>query len=283
MVLEKAKLILKTSRPILWLMHYCEFLLAMLFIDSWHLLSPINLYFIIFFGPILSIFIYGLNDYSDYDSDIINDRKDGIFGLKHKENNKNFLLYSSLIIGGIFIVSTLFFNIYAFLLALFISFLLIFYSIRPLRFKNIPILDNITGGGLYGCLLVPTAFLIAGGKVENLYLLKDVIIYLFAGGFAFQALGAIFDEVPDKKSNARTSATFFGKRVVIIYTSIILIIAIFILNVLFFKIVLLSLLIYSITITFTKLNESKFIKKWATLLILIAAFVSNLIYLLINR
>jgi 4-hydroxybenzoate polyprenyltransferase len=163
-----------------------------------------TLYFI---GP-YNLLMYGVNDIFDYESDIKNPRKGGVEGMKEARafhptvakavvwSNAPFLLF--LLLVGSWQTR---------LILVLVVGAAIAYSIKGLRFKEIPLLDSVTssfhfvGPLLYGIVLAgftPQAWPWLGA--------------FFLWGMASHAFGAVQDIIPDRAGSIKSVATAFGAR-----------------------------------------------------------------------
>ena len=102
--------IIKTSRPLLWLMNITSLTIGISSAGETVLLTPLFYYLVVIFSFPYSLFVYGINDYYDSKSDNLNNRKGGILGIKHDSRfKKNLPLFSfiGLIISflGIFVLN----------------------------------------------------------------------------------------------------------------------------------------------------------------------------------
>lgn len=169
-----------------------------IFFNSW--------FYILFFYFLLpaNLYLYGINDYFDYDTDQFNLKKEGKESrLKDKRVKKIIKIY--LIVFLIFSFILIIFlpkNIQA-LFLLFI-FLATFYSAPPLRFKKRPIIDS-TSNILY---IIPGFIVYNLFTVDNISLL--IIISLWSWAIAMHLFSAILDIEPDKKAKLRTTAILLG-------------------------------------------------------------------------
>ena len=211
------KKLIMVARPLSWpntaYPFAAGFLLTLGVLPSgWQLATFIigTLYFI---GP-YNLLMYGVNDVYDYESDIKNPRKGGVEGMKESRafhptilkavawTNAPFLLY-------LFIVS----DWPARAVLVLIVFAALAYSLKGLRFKEVPVLDSITSSFhfvsplLYGIVLVgfePTAW--------------PWLIAFFFWGMASHAFGAVQDIIPDRKGKIHSIATALGARVTIYFS-----------------------------------------------------------------
>ena len=162
------------------------------------------LYLLYFFFP-ANIFIYGVNDYWDEDTDKLNPKKDEKeYRIATIERER--LLKVILMVTGISLVLMLFQdNVERIIFA---SFLLLsyFYSAKPLRFKQKPFLD-FASNYLY---IMPGifAYYLASNEIPPL-------IYMLGAFFHISAMH-IFSAIPDikydKKANINTTPVFIGEK-----------------------------------------------------------------------
>lgn len=161
-------------------------------------------YLLYFFLP-ANIFIYGVNDYWDEDTDKLNKKKDER-ELRVTDRDKRRLIWILWATVGVSAVLMVFQdNVERILFLIFLS-LSYFYSARPLRFKSIPILD-FSSNMLY---IMPGifAYYLAGGQLPPLLL-------VLAGYFHIAAMH-LFSAVPDiecdRRAGIRTTAVVLGER-----------------------------------------------------------------------
>jgi len=163
------------------------------------------LYLFYFFFP-ANILIYGVNDFWDQETDRDNPKK------SEKEHklipDERDLLVRILLICGAFSIALLFIqNSAERLIFLMFLFLAYFYSAKPLRFKEVPLLD-FASNMLY---IMPGIFgyYLAAGHYPP-------VLYVVAGFFHIAAMH-LFSAIPDieydQSAGIRTSAVVFGKQV----------------------------------------------------------------------
>jgi 4-hydroxybenzoate polyprenyltransferase len=201
------KLIL-ISRPKFWIYLIGPYLIGSLFgSKDLYFLSDINHLLMAFYFLIpANIFLYGVNDLYDHDTDIKNERKGKDENLLSSSDNQ--LLKKAIIL--FFILSCiifLFLGNLLFKLSLIVFIVLsYFYSAPPFRFKAIPILDFLSNS-LY---FLPgfAGYFLSSTTVFNFFLLIPFIVWTSA----MHLFSAIPDILPDKKSKIMTSAVFFGRK-----------------------------------------------------------------------
>ena len=171
-------------------------------------LDLLNIWFFVYLLYFLfpaNIFLYGVNDYWDFETDLLNPKKEEKeYRVKLGERNRLGEILKFIALLSILLIPFMKSNgeRAIFLLFLFLSY---FYSAAPLRFKEKPILDSIS---------------------NNLYILPGVLAYywvsgtlpptliLIAGGlhsFAMHLFSAIPDIEYDRNTGINTSAVLFGR------------------------------------------------------------------------
>lgn len=163
-----------------------------------------TLYFI---GP-YNLLMYGVNDVYDYESDIRNPRKGGVEGMKESRAFHPTILKAVIVTNVPFLLYLLIAsNWQARAVLILVVFAALAYSIKGLRFKEIPFIDSITssfhfvGPLLFALVLVgfpPAAWAWLGA--------------FFLWGMASHAFGAVQDIIPDRKGELRSIATQLGAR-----------------------------------------------------------------------
>lgn len=206
MILTTIKKLLLISRPISWVNTAYPFVAA--YIISGGKLSPLFFIATVYFLIPYNLLMYGVNDVFDYESDILNPRKGGIEGMREQKAFHPTILIASIVLSLPFIITMLALGNVASGVGLFVlTFFVIAYSFKWLRFKERPVIDSITsslhftGPALYGLLLTqfePSAW--------------PFVIALFFWGMASHALGAVQDIIPDRTGKILSIATVFGAK-----------------------------------------------------------------------
>ena len=198
------KTILKISRPRFWLYLAGPFLVAMGYgLSSVYELNLFLLYSLFFFLIPANIYLYGINDLFDRDTDKFNVKKTKKeHQLKNKEIN---YLIKWLIISFIFLIPLLFFSDLVGKVILIVWFLLSTFYSAIIRFKAIPFLDFMSNmlyimPGIYGYYIITN-------NLPNFFL----ILAFFLWAWAMHLFSAIPDIKSDKKANVITTAVFIGK------------------------------------------------------------------------
>lgn len=205
-MIEVIKKLFWVSRPVSWINTAYPFFVGYflitkqfdltLFIGSLFFLVPYNL------------MMYGVNDVYDYDSDIKNPRKGGVEGAVTEKAFHKTILYSVLILNVPFVIYLLVVgNLYASIVLTILIFFVVAYSLKGLRFKEIPLLDSVTSSIHFVGPLV-YALVLTGGLDQAYF----VVLAFFLWGIASQAFGAVQDIIPDREGGLRSIATELGAK-----------------------------------------------------------------------
>jgi 4-hydroxybenzoate polyprenyltransferase len=204
------KQLLLTSRPRFWMYTAGPYLLGITAAGFWQSFEQVWLIalFAIFFIFPANLFIYGVNDIFDGDTDALNEKKQGY---ETKLSNKKSLISNLLIFNLPFLLLLPLLSTQTMIALAAFLFFSFFYSATPIRAKAIPFLD-------------------AGFNV--LYVLPGVFAYFLASGTAFDPLlllagwawciamhvySAVPDIEPDAKAGIKTTATVLGKDMALLY------------------------------------------------------------------
>lgn len=224
------KTIITISRPRFWFYLAGTYLVGYSFAVN-NIFELQSLYFIIHFLYFLipaNIFLYGVNDICDEDTDKFNNKK-----VKYEH-----LLLSnekSLLVGILFAVLGLSFILLSFqtkiesqlLITLFLL-LSFFYSAPPLRFKAKPIVDFLSN------ILYALPGILAYYQVTHQFPPTEIIIALSLWTGAMHLFSAIPDIAADKKAHLKTTAIILGEKKSLIlcalFWGIVAIIALFNIN-----------------------------------------------------
>lgn len=202
------------SRPISWPNTSYPFLVGYLlaFQGAFSTLDIVTLIIgtLYFIGP-YNLLMYGVNDVYDYESDILNPRKGGVEGMKEERAFHPTILKAVVLTNAPFLL-------YLFavsdwparaVLAL-VVFAAIAYSLKGLRFKEVPILDSITSSLHF---VGPLLFALSLTSFAPNAL--PWVIAFFLWGMASHAFGAVQDIIPDRQGKLHSIATVLGARVTV--------------------------------------------------------------------
>jgi 4-hydroxybenzoate polyprenyltransferase len=218
-MISKLKKLTLISRPVSWLNTAYPF-------GAGYLVSGGSFDAVFFMGTLYflipyNLLMYGINDIFDYESDIRNPRKGGMEGAKEQKAFHP-IIWSTIAITNTPFVVWLLVNgsgaANAVLAA--VLFFVIAYSIKYLRFKEIPVLDSITSslhftGPLIFALVI----------TDNLSASLPFVLAFFLWGMASHAFGAIQDIKPDRDAGLVSIATVFGAQPTAIITLVLYLIS----------------------------------------------------------
>jgi 4-hydroxybenzoate polyprenyltransferase len=174
---------------------------------SWSWVAAVAL--LIFTFP-ANLFIYGINDLFDQETDRLNPKKQGYETLLDPRQTKR-LLWTIVLSLAPGIVLLLFLPQKAFIAFLVFLFLGAFYSAPPIRAKARPFLD-----ALFNVLyLLPAlvAWYAFGGRALN----WSLVVAGMAWCMAMHAYSAVPDIAADEQSHLQTVATVLGKRLTLLF------------------------------------------------------------------
>lgn len=197
--------ILKISRPRFYSYLFGPFIVgAAAGISSiQQLYSPLFIGLLLFFIFPANLFLYGINDYFDNDTDQFNQKKKSQEHLLQQKERKILLLL--LIIAAGMALAFCFWlpSTSRFLLLLFL-FLSTFYSAPPIRFKARPFLDA------YSNVLYILPGLIGYQVMTDTIASLITLVAAWAWAVGMHTFSAIPDIIPDKKAGITTTAVLLG-------------------------------------------------------------------------
>lgn len=198
--------LLLASRPLSWINTAFPFAAAYL-LTTRH----IDLVFVVgtlYFLIPYNLAMYGINDVFDYESDLRNPRKGGAEGALLDRSMHRRTLFAAAATNIPFLIALVIAGSPLSWVVLGVSvFAVIAYSMRGLRFKEVPFLDSVTSSthfvspAVYGLVLAGAVF------TPALWL---VLICFFLWGIGSHAFGAVQDVVPDREGGIASIATVLG-------------------------------------------------------------------------
>lgn len=201
------KLIIRLSRPRFWLYLAGPYLLGYTFAydHTTSFLTPKSVYTFLYFLIPANIFLYGVNDIFDRETDKINPKKDS---KEQKITLKTYSIYLYIVIFSLCMAIPLFIfqnRLSNLLLALFLIFSYL-YSAPPIRFKIKPFVDSASN-----ILYALPAFI---GFSQLVYTAPNYKILLVAWlwTFGMHLYSAIPDIEYDKKAHMQTTAVYLGEQ-----------------------------------------------------------------------
>ena len=195
-----------SSRPLSWINTAFPFAAAYLMTTR-----QIDLTFILgtfFFLIPYNLAMYGINDVFDYESDMRNPRKGGVEGAVLDRSLHKITLWAVVITNVPFLIYLVWVGTLGSNITLAISmFAVVAYSMKGLRFKEIPVLDSLTSSthfvspAVFGVILAGATF------TPDLWLILNAF---FLWGMASHAFGAVQDIQADREGHLSSIATVFG-------------------------------------------------------------------------
>lgn len=198
-----------TSRPISWVNTAYPFAATYLMMGG-----TIDVRWAIgtlFFLVPYNLMMYGINDVYDYESDMRNPRKGGVEGAITPKHMHAFILWSSVLAVLPFIVVLIALGSFLSALTLIaVMFFVVAYSVKGLRFKEIPFVDSITSSIHF---VGPMVYALTLLGVSQSAILAATAFFVW--GIASQAFGAVQDIVPDRQAKINSIATVLGARLTV--------------------------------------------------------------------
>jgi 4-hydroxybenzoate polyprenyltransferase len=206
--MDKLKTLIKISRPRFWLYAGGTFWVGAVAgaSDLSQLTSSLVLSLLVYFMIPANIFIYGINDMFDQDTDEFNSKKDDKeHRLRSTERSwlKN-LVYGSLALGGL--LAILIPNLKATILFLVFLFLAWAYSSLPFRFKAKPFIDAISN--VHYAVIGFVAYTLLSGQFPPLW----AVVAAWSWTASMHIFSAVPDIASDKKANLTTTAVLLKER-----------------------------------------------------------------------
>lgn len=217
----KLKRLIKISRPRFWIYEIGPYIIGVLAAaqsehEVW--LMPLTIIFFIFFTYPANIYIYGINDVYDYDTDKLNPKKISYESLVMPDEQKGLLKHITYTTLPFLIFSLIFLSTQSLIFLLAFLFFAGFYSATPIRAKARPVLDSIFSAGHYIATAV-FSYILISNLLEKPISWLTVSILSCAGMFwavAMHAYSAVPDIKADSDAGLSTIATKFGKKYTVI-------------------------------------------------------------------
>ena len=201
--------LLISSRPISWINTAFPFAAAYYFLGG-----ELNVFFWVtsfFFLIPYNLLMYGINDVYDYESDLRNPRKGGLEGGLLPPELHAPTLWTSFLLSApfiVFIAAASAENVLARVAFLGTIFFVVAYSIKGLRYKEIPFIDSISSSIHFVGPAAFAIFLLGDFSVEILISLGAFFLW----GAASHAFGAVQDIRADREAGIASIATVLGAR-----------------------------------------------------------------------
>ncbi len=205
-MLDKIKKLTLISRPISWPNTAYPFMAALLVTGG-----EVNTLFwvgTLYFLVPYNLLMYGINDVFDYESDMRNPRKGGLEGAKEQKSLHPLIITAAVLVNIPPLVYLLLHgSLTANITLLAVVFLVVAYSAKGLRFKEIPVLDSVTSSLHF---VGPMLYAMTLTGFEATY--WPFVIAFFLWGAASHAFGAVQDIIPDRQAKLVSIATVFSAR-----------------------------------------------------------------------
>lgn len=206
---------IKVSRPRFWIYtggtYVVGYALALTSFSDF--LRPEYYLYLFYFFLLANLFIYGVNDYWDGETDKLNPKKDEKeCRIENKERKK--LLNVIYIVLGFSLLMMIFQNTGERILFSIFLFLSYFYSAKPFRFKEKPFLD-FSSNYLY---IMPGifAYYLLSGSIPSFIILVGAYFHIAA----MHIFSAIPDIEYDSAAGIQTTPVFIGEKASLIICSI---------------------------------------------------------------
>jgi 4-hydroxybenzoate polyprenyltransferase len=216
------KRLLRLSRPRFWFYLFGPFLLGVSgagILQTWSTKTLLEQIVIVLMGGFFlfpaNLFVYGVNDVFDYETDRHNPKKRGYEDLLLPTEQLSFVRRLSSILSPLLILLFVMSPLTAVLVALFL-FMGYGYSAPPIRAKARPFIDTIFNG-LY---VVPglVGFSLVADRLPSLF----VIFAALAWCMAMHAYSAIPDQEADYEAKIETIATVLGTRGTLLWCAVLM-------------------------------------------------------------
>lgn len=164
----------------------------------------------VFFLIPYNVLMYGINDVFDYESDLRNPRKGGVEGaLLPPELHRPMIILAALLPIPLLVPLVLWGTFTSTAVLSLSLFVVVAYSAKNFRFKEIPVVDSITSS-LHFVMPAIYAMAFVGADVTGLAL--TLLGSFFLWGMASHAFGAVQDVVADREAQVASVATVIGAK-----------------------------------------------------------------------
>jgi 4-hydroxybenzoate polyprenyltransferase len=198
------------SRPRFWMYVLGTFLVGVISSGNLFLYDETTTLLLIAFGVFFSlpanVFIYGVNDIYDYQTDIYNDKKIKYESVLKLEKHRSLWIIIVLLLIP-FVPLFFMVNVPTKLALLLFLFTGLFYSARPVRAKSKPPLDVLFSAIIYVSPALVGFFITGNTNIQWLAVLGGLI-----WAFGMQTYSAIPDIEADRKAGVNTLAIMLGEK-----------------------------------------------------------------------
>lgn len=213
----KTKRLLKISRPRFWIYEIGPYIIGVLAASQsqyfvW--LMPVTIIFFIFFTYPANIYIYGINDVYDYDTDKLNPKKVSYESLVMPDEQKRLLKHIAIVCVPFILYAASVLSLLTFISLMSFFFFAGFYSAKPIRAKARPFFDSIFSAGHYVATGV-FSYLLIMETLGNNFSWKTILYCATASmcwAIAMHAYSAVPDIKADSDAGLKTIATTLGSK-----------------------------------------------------------------------
>ncbi|MDP3950158.1 prenyltransferase [Microbacterium sp.] len=207
-IVATSRTLLTVSRPLSWINTAYPF--AAVYLLTTGRVDVALVVGTLFFLVPYNLAMYGINDVFDYESDLANPRKGGAEGAKLPPRLHRITLLVSGLLAAPFMIALLFLGAQrpmSWAVLCVSLFAVVAYSVRGLRFKEIPFLDSITSSTHF---VTPALYAMALAGTALTPPIIVTMVAFFCWGMASHAFGAVQDIVPDREAGIGSIATVLG-------------------------------------------------------------------------
>lgn len=207
-IISTSRTLLTASRPLSWINTAYPF--AAVYLLTTGRVDVALVVGTLFFLVPYNLAMYGINDVFDYESDLANPRKGGAEGAKLPPRLHRVTLLASGLLVAPFVIALLIMGAQrpiSWVVLAVSLFAVVAYSVRGLRFKEIPFLDSITSSTHF---VTPALYAMALAGTTVTAPIAVTMASFFCWGMASHAFGAVQDIVPDREAGIGSIATVLG-------------------------------------------------------------------------
>jgi len=212
--MDTLKFIIKISRPRFWFYLAGPLMIGFITVrpDIYIFTDPLFYILFLYFLLPANIYLYGINDYFDLKTDLLNPKKEEKeVRLADPNKRKIIKIYAIIFLLVSFVLILFLQNVKAQFFSLLFLFLATFYSAPPFRFKGKVVLDFISN-----VLYVLPGF-VAYSYLSNNWPPISIVLAAYFWAFAMHLFSAIPDIEFDKKAKLITSAVFLGEKMSLLF------------------------------------------------------------------
>jgi 4-hydroxybenzoate polyprenyltransferase len=279
----KFLVLLKTSRPLLWIALPLVFCMGLAYgqqglTNHSFRFTPLIIIQMCMLSFPICLFIFGLNDVYDYISDQMNPRKNGLEGIRLETRYHRMVKIAAFWIGIVFLcfsaATTNLTNIHFTVTILCLSYV---YSVPPWRLKSRPPFDVVSAGilGFFAPFALGYSF------VDDATSIPFQAYYFTCCVMGFHAFSTIMDYDVDKRSGDRTFAVAYGKRAAALFPTVIFLCSMFFVHVNYIKIFFMACLIMFIVVAVfpsERIARFSFLAMFTSAIAILSVWILSLCY-----